>query len=344
MALVWLDSFDTCTSGHFQDRYDSWHGPDVSRFTPLAGRTGNACRFDTAGGEWPYLVKILPVSATYTVGLALRPLGALSGLGTLFLQYWRSGDGLMSVDLDTNGRVRVGTAGGTIYGRGGTICPSTGFTHVEVRITNHATTGSWELRVNGAVEASGAGVATTGNGWTAYDRITVGAATNTVAIDDLYVTTASGSSSTGFLGMLRVAALFPQSDGAQSQWTSSDSGTHALDLDETNTDNETTYVYTAASGAVDLYQYGALAPGVPSGSTWAVTGVLVGMTARRDDVVARSVAPVARIGGVVYPGPAQDLTQEYVFTHAIWERSPATSAAWTTGAINAAQFGLKLVT
>ncbi len=64
--------------------------------------------------------------------------------------------------------------------------------------------------------------------------------------------------------------------------------------------------------------------------------------ARKDDAGVRVVRPLARIDGTDYEGGDQYLASSFLFARHLWEQNPDTSAAWTQGDIDDAEFGYKI--
>ena len=92
----------------------------------------------------------------------------------------------------------------------------------------------------------------------------------TPTIDDVYVTNSGAR-----LGESRVAALYPNADTADADWTPSTGTDHYALVDETTVNSDADYVASGTVGDLDLYETGDL-PFVPD----SIHAVQVTMCAR----------------------------------------------------------------
>jgi hypothetical protein len=137
----------------------------------------------------------------------------------------------------------------------------------------------------------------------------------------------------------RIDALAPNGNGSYSQFTGSDANStdnYAL-VDELPF-SDTDYVESGTAGEIDTYQY----PDLPY-TNGSVKGVQQSVRAKNSDAGARSLQFVCRIGGTDYLGGTVALASSWSIYTCVWEKNPATNAAWTVAEVNAAEFGYKTV-
>jgi len=158
-----------------------------------------------------------------------------------------------------------------------------------------------------------------------------------VCFDDIYICDTSGSFNNNFLGDIRVCSLLPNGAGASIQWTPS-AGANYECVDESPANDDTDYVSSATANQIDTYAYADL-----PAFTGDVKGVQVLICARKDDAGARQIAVVARPGITNHAGAAKDVSDSYLYHRQIWENNPDTTNPWTINEVNAAEFGVKLV-
>jgi hypothetical protein len=145
-----------------------------------------------------------------------------------------------------------------------------------------------------------------------------------------------GSVNTSFLGEVRIMTQMANAAGTYSQWTPS-SGSNYADVNETIEDGDTSYVATSTVGNMDSYNFTDLT------NSPAVAGVQVNLWARKDDVGAREIQPLVRIGGTNYLGTTQTVVTGYADYMQTYDVSPATGTTWGASEINGAEFGVNLV-
>jgi hypothetical protein len=76
-----------------------------------------------------------------------------------------------------------------------------------------------------------------------------------------------------------------------------------------------------------------------------IKGVQVSARARKTDSATKELAIVTRLGSTDYDGTTQAVASTtYSQYQQIWEKRPSDNADWTIADVNAAEFGLKVVT
>lgn len=161
-----------------------------------------------------------------------------------------------------------------------------------------------------------------------------------VLIDDMYfvdnVVTPGPLPSNSFMGDTRCSTQFPIGQGVVN-WTPL-TGENWQNVDNPSFDGDTTYNYSNAAGATDLFVVNPLVQAVG----W-VLGVSVTIAVRSTDATAALIAPVIYIGSKTYVGTGQAVDVSYLFITGIWPLNPATNQPWQTADVNSAQFGYVIV-
>jgi hypothetical protein len=197
--------------------------------------------------------------------------------------------------------------------------------------------GSFEVKLNGNTWVSGSG--DTQNTSNAYSNgIMFVNAGYDFYLDDFYCLNTSGSVNNDFIGECRVHSRLPTGEGNTQNFTPNSGSTHYTQVDETNPDDDTTYVSSDTVGHIDQFTFPTLT------LTGSIAGVQTVITARKDDGGTREIAESCRSASTDYTGSTQVIASTYLMYRQIRETDPATSAAWTTSNLNSAQFGVKVIT
>lgn len=286
--------------------------------------------------------KDLPASyGTLICGFAFqRTVAGTSGLS--FFYFTDANTEQVSLRLSAGGTAEL-TRQGTVLATGTTVLAVNAFNYIELKIVC-ADAGSYELRINGILEFSGAGdtkatANATMNGIVLGTRVNFDNTQTQMRFDDVYLvdTTAPNGD---FLGDVRVAYLAPNGNGASSQFVGSDlnSVDNYLLVDEVPANDDTDYVQSDVLNNIDTY---ALAD-LPA-NAGVVKSVMSVMKVRKDDAGARSIASVLRHGATDNVGVTKALLTTYATEYEIHDVNPVTAVAWTTADVNALQAGVKVV-
>jgi hypothetical protein len=152
--------------------------------------------------------------------------------------------------------------------------------------------------------------------------------------DDLYMTNTATR-----VGERRIDVLRPSADTAQKDWTPSTGTNNSALVDDTTFNDDTDYVSASTVGNKDLYDIGNL-----GFTPAAITALQVTYRARKDDATTREIRANVKSGSTTANGATKGMTTSYQTFFDIYETDPATSAAWTTSAVNALQIGPEVVT
>lgn len=338
--LRFAESFEhATTAAQMQTKWSNVAGLSTF-YTGRSGGTSKSLGLAHNGGE---MHKTFSAGqATWIAGVGFQDSYRCTGHDVV--NFLDAGTGQMRVYIGSDGKLGV-ARGGTGLATGTTILSVGVWYYIEFKATIHPTAGSYELRINGAVELTATGVNTRATANSTADQVRFGEARNVDNTglqhiwDDLYICDSTGAQNNDFLGDIRVQALFTTADGASSQWTPNSGAVHFDRVSQTTPDDDTTYLSDATAGDIDTWAYGDLAS-----TTGDVKGIQIVPWVRKDDAGIRTVAPVIRIGGVNYvQANLPNLSTSYQYLPQIVELSPATAVAWTVAEINAMEAGIKMV-
>lgn len=299
--------------------------------------TGNALQLSGGvGASTSRVFKTLPAAQSDIVcGFAFY-IPALPGVFTRIVALSTGG----GIAIDTAGRVCLVNSSYSLVATG-SVLSIPGWHYIEAKLIPGGASGHGWTQINGApdivsaVGNFGAGVIDTFH--CTYDADPW--LTNPVRWDDVYVCDTSGSLNNDFLGDSHVETVYPNGDGAHSDWTPNSGSTHWTQVDEAPPDGDTTYNGSGTLNAIDTYTMQDLS--VIAG---AIFGVQVTQHVRKADAALRQVKPVIRRSATDYLGAIETLSTSYVARAQLFETDPSTAAAWTVAGVNAAEFGSKVVT
>lgn len=286
--------------------------------------------------------------ATITVGLALFRVSALlgevmvlasDGAAARHITLRANADGSLAV---LRGVVTLGTTAPGAVSIGG-------WNFVELQVTMSDTVGVVTVRVNNVIVLNLTGQDTkNGGSKVVFDSVILAMANledsnntsgQTHHYDDIYVVNGAGTTNNGFLGDLRVRTIAPNANGTSSQLVGSDTNSvdNYLLVDEA-TPAVVDFVGSSVLDAKDTYNFADLPD--TSGN---VLGVQINALATKTDSATRNLALVTRSAAADYDGPDNVLAlgSNSLVQH-LREIDPATGAAWTRAAVNAAEFGVKV--
>jgi hypothetical protein len=344
MALLWIDGFD-----NFGTTTNSAPAP-----------TGIVGRKYVVASESNMKVQTGRISG-YSLGLsASAQTMAKSGLTTnstvvigfaIYFTTWDNAQTFMS--LRSGGvsgyQLAINAFGElTIYNNGSLVAVTSGLhlmlnTWYYVEFKVHCASGgagTYEVRVGGAVGASGSATIQP-NGTDYHDGFAFnGTSFTSIRIDDLYFLDASGALNTTFLGNRKVQTLRPNAAGGSNQWAT-DSGaassSNYTHVDESQVNDDTDYIQDGTSGDIDTYNYTTISS-MPS-----VTGIQINTVCKETDATNFSLITRVYSGTTTSDDGGQTIgSTTYVFKTRLLETDPDTSSAWGTSAIDSIQVGVKV--
>lgn len=353
---VWSDGWDHYNSLLQKWDFDSGFGIAINttngRFAGSQGLSLGQLNIG-AGYAWKNLLTTL---STVIIGFSIK-LQLVPNSTNYCLTFYDSvaNASQVSLAIDPQGRFQFYIGGGITGGTGTALGPNSGavavrggvWYYLEVKYTASTTVGLAELRLNGnsspIISFSGNTQSTT-NAWT--DRIVLGINTlnNSYNYDDLYILDTTGAAPLNtYLGDTRIVTVFPNADSATAglnQFSTSPAqaaGSHYLNVDENPPDDNTSYNFDSVVNDRESYRHTAatVTGSIPFVNAWA--------RFEKDDATTRQVAIVTRSNVTDVVGPTVNVPSSYVYANQVTVVDPNTAAAWTQAGVNAAEFGLKII-
>ncbi|MCB1865181.1 MAG: hypothetical protein KDG50_07095 [Chromatiales bacterium] len=339
MALLWHDGFNLQDADDVKLFYDSLAGGvNCGNTQP---RTGQSYFRAFASGTVDIRKNISPGSTTLIIGFGFRIDSGSSATETTIFEVGESAITHLTLRLvSSTGLIRLYDGAGSMLAEGATVFPigqgANDWRFVELKVTL-ADSGSYELKIENAVEFSGS--ADLNNGGTGVATYVAMRNTNGsvfAAWDDLYVLDNTGSDLNDYLtSSFKIESLFVTAAGDLAQWTPS-AGSNYQNVDENTAsghDGDTTYNSAGSTGLIDAHNCADL-----TGSPSTILAVCGGMIARNDDVGSSAVKIGVRSSGVASTETERTLQPAYDGYHGDYQKlDPNTGSAWALSAVNAAQ-------
>jgi hypothetical protein len=341
MSLLWIDGFDS---------YGESEWSQVSPTDILAQKYDNAAAssyFRVGTGLWSgYSLAVyggnapgtpaINTNSTIIIGFWFRTTATSGNFNIVTLRDGGTSNAALNIDV-TNGQLRVYT-GGVVRATVSYSNPSA-WQFIEFKV-NVSDSGSWEARIGGSTVASGSHDTKSGSN-NYCDNVRLNGPGNSAfanVFDHFYIANGDASSPNDFLGPTKVVTIRPNADTAEADWTTQAGSDHYAMVDESTQDADTTYVEADTTDDFDLYDYQSASA---LGDT--IHGVQINTECKETDATAFSLKTVAKSGSTVSDGAAQAIASaSYKTLRRILVDDPATSVAWTSSGINAAQFGVKV--
>lgn len=340
MALRFIDGasgYDTAHAG------EKWSNFSVQMTVTLANgrRSSPSLRASNWSGN---VQKVLDAQPTWILGFAFN-VAALPAATRQIASVIDTATVQCSIALNPTGTISAfrGSSGGTLLGTSSVVITPGIYSYIEVLFTVNNTTGVITVRKDGVtiLNLTAQNTRSTANNFADLIMFLQNSSESaTIDIDDIYVLDATGPFNNAFLGDCRVDNTVPNGAGALTAWSPFSASPNFLNVDDGLVNDDTDYNFTSTPGARDLYDFPNIAPTVG-----AVFGVAVNLTVRKEDATARTFRALVRSGVTNYPGSTIfSPTTSYVrYCTPIYETDPNTAAAWTIANVNAAQFGIDLV-
>jgi hypothetical protein len=319
-------------------------GSAISRAFQIANTTGSTTKlagFRTLGSS----------PGTVIIGWAFR-VGSLSAESNLGVSAYDSSAATEQIGLavETSGAVRVYRGGSNHTATIGTsaaglIATGTWY-YIEMKIVFSTTaTGSVVVNLNGPTQILNlTSVQTAQSSNASCDSVAIEAVGNssstTVIIDDLYVCDTTGSQNNAFLGDVKYVTVLPASPaGRLDQWaqTGGTGGQPWTAVNETNPDDDTSYVSDATVGDIEDFNLGS------HGTIATLYGVGVNAYARKDDAGVRTLGLGVGDGTTENFDAGHALGATYHCYVRTLDSNPLTSAAWATSDLATLQAALKVI-
>ncbi len=224
MALLFIDGMEHYATAGMLQKWDEQNGTSRHTVGTAYGRFGNGIQFQANSGGG-YGRKNITPSATVIIGFAHRVTVLEDQTNDPVIAMMEGTGYHVEVRYATNGVFRV-TRNGTTLATGTTVISASLWRYVELKATIDGTIGSYELRINGAVELTATNQNTRNGGAGVVNKVHFGLGGaadggHATHFDDIYVldSTGSGSVPRDFLGDVKVETLIPDGAGNYSQFT-----------------------------------------------------------------------------------------------------------------------------
>lgn len=247
----------------------------------------------------------------------------------------------ITLQVDTGGYIKVKRNATLIGASAAGVITSTEWFYLEIKVKFHTTVGTVDIRVNGVNVLSLTDVNTDESDSASCTTLRIAGGYDNVGstlFDDLYVCNTLGAVNNDFLGDVRIATLYPTSDGNSSDFTPSTGTDHYALVDEPQLVGDTDHNESGTVGHKDLYGMTTY-----DGSD-TILGVQVVAAVKNTDAGTMAVRPLSRSGATPADNEGDDfiLSQTMKGAMQIWEQEPTDTVAWDASKINAAEFGLKI--
>jgi hypothetical protein len=337
MALLFIDSFDHYDNNSAKDKYLATGFFSIQ--TP--GRHGNSVLLGSAQ------CALNPTSSRVIIGAAYN-------LRTNSCTICRVDDdpigSVFEVSTTNSGAIQASVFGGPNVITGNDIIRNNQWFFIETDAVidsvftppyYHYILSSIRVTVDGVVvlnSSLGSGVILANPPSAAkWSRVTLGTASNSIVLDDLYICDGSGPAPFNApLGDIRIDVIRPNGAGLTTEWSPFPVATPNWDTNnDVNPDDDTTYVTAPVAGPSDLYNM----EDVSTGNTIIAAQVLV--NARRTDEGFANLASLVRHAGVTNQLTNQALSPTYFYRNRDILVKMPNGDALTDANINAMQVGFK---
>lgn len=330
MSLLFFDGFETYATADILNNWTSKAStPTINATGGRRGGSGLSCG---AGG---YVRKTMLSSlSTIVIGFGFNP-NNVSVIGAVYIaRLLDVSSAQLELRINADATLSI-TRNGTVLGTSSASLNVGGWQYIELKVTIHDTTGSYELRLDGVNILSATSVDTKNTANASVNQVQIGLDGSVsggpiYVFDDFYILDTAGSTNNNFLGDIRIDALYPTADGNYTAWTPSTGTDHYALVDEA-TPNTTDYNSSSTAGQKDSY----VMSNPPALSSQAIYGVMVKVAALKDDAGSRSLKVGVRSGTTDSLSAAQALSTSQVYYSSIHEVDPATGLAWTVAAVDA---------
>lgn len=343
MVMRFLDSFDYYATSDTTRKWTSKDGAPTVQNTVV--RNG----INSLQANSTHAVNLtLDAQASWVYGFGFR-ITTLS-VAQRLIEFKDGATVQCSLRINTNGtlEVRRGTSTAVTDGLSTFSINTNVWFYIEMKVTiaDSIAASSCVVRVNEDVKitvATGQDLKVSANA--TADNFKMGniAGGGTDYFDDIYICDGTGAVNNDFLGDVKVEVLLPDGNGTTNQFTGSDADStdNYLHVDETDTDDDTSYVEHDTVGEIDLYTFDDISLGTPQ----TIHGLQINNIVKKDDAGSRTIRAVTRPVATNYFGGSKSPSDgSYSNERHVYDVSPETSVAWTESEINGTEFGIEIET
>lgn len=356
MALLWYDGFDTYNAdetdlnraGYFRIGTMDYCG--VNNLFETRHGYGQVLKIANGNDTGYCMFPGFTMSTTVIIGFAIY-IDTISSSNDPYrlFQFYGAGDVQCCAYLTQNLYLNFyngSSSGGTLLGTTSVNFAKGRWYFWEIKIVVHDSTGSITMRSDGAEVLSATSKDTKAS--TVYSGISAismsipsaGPGSSTVMyIDDWYVCDATGGIHDDFLGDCMSLTRLAEADTAQADFTCSSGSDHYALVDDSVHDDDSTYVESVTDGQYDILEVEDL----PANTT-EVIAVAVETWCKLEEAGDTMVINMLNSGGTEYEADDGGLGVEplYYPRRSMWEKDPATNAAWLVANADAIKIGYKI--
>ncbi len=350
MTLRFIEGFDHWTSNVYDELQLKWGTlstqTNVSSSTITPHNHGRSILLDADEGNLPMFTNpLIGINSLRSgiVGFHFRT-SDFSQDDTEPIIAWLRNDGAYQITLraNTGGNLRFFRGNTVFLLAGSAVLSNNTWYYLEVKyyIADQILANSFQLRVDGVLDINLATNTDTAAASTTNTELLrwEGADGTNRYIDNIYLITLDGTRNRDFLGKCFVETLYPTGDSLVNfVGSDGDSTNNYLHVDETNPDNDTTFVQTSGAN-VDRYKFPA-----PSGAVNTIVGIQLTCKARKTTTSHGEWNNIAHISGIEYVQATHSLHTSYDYFFDIFEVNPNTNGTWLTTDIPQNSFGVKYI-
>jgi len=334
MALLYVDGFDNYTaSGDITAEISKKAtGGAVGSWQYATGRFGGGAAVANSGSDIIY-VTTNNHTGIIIVGVYIKFSAIGSASDALISFNNGSIQGNINVIILSTGFLRIRRSSTTLANGTTPISADTWyFMELKSNFTNSG--GTTELQLDGQLEATFSGDTT--NGGTGITTVNIEGDGNPVCTyDDLYVCDDTGTENNDFLGPIKIESISPDGDGANTDFTPL-SGANYTNVDETISDEDTSYVSSSTNNDKDTYTFPNLT------DSGAILGIQNVTTCTKQGAGNIEISDVVRVDGTDYLGDDIAVPAGYLQTILVRETNPATETTWLKEELESAEVGFIL--
>ena len=207
--------------------------------------------------------------------------------------------------------------------------------HVQIKVTFHGSTGSYEVKLDSSTLLSGSSANTITSANAYANRIGLGDVVPgyTQYFDDVWIT------DIGFKGDCAVEGTLPNANGAVNNFAASGAASAYLACDDAASKNDDTdYASSGTPGDVQLFDLNSLVA-----TTGSVIAAKVWAAMRKDDAGARDGALVVYSNATQSVRSTVALTSTYVYYYEVLLQDPTDTQSWSIAKATALQAGVKVI-
>ena len=338
MAILGMDGFDhypaeAGTTMETVDGYEIENNPERQDTvtTPTRFGTGRALRI-----YWDSPFKILVGSdVTDTMYVSFAYLRDTAQARTMIGFHDNGGVNYHGyVYSDASGYVKIYDANNSVIATSTSALSLNVWYWVEVKIFIHATTGTFQVKIDDSDWLNETGLDTEKTATTPLiNKFSFfSGSSNYSYYDDLVWQDDDGD----FLGPSRIETFMPNGEGSTIEWTPSTGTDNSALVDEIPTNDDTDYVSSATVTDLDLYDVDAISV------TDTIHAIGIHTRAKKTDTGARSIESRTKSSTDEQGGVDKALSTTYGTFTDVFETTDSGTTAWTKTLFDAAEFGIKV--